>query len=110
MKFCKEKLRKLEQAFKIIYREKSDLKTTERGNDFQANVMRQIRRIGPLNAKSNFSILFEQFVWRLVPVTCFLVILLATLTLQIDITPESELAAIVFNDPMGYSFVQLSGV
>ena len=72
--------------------------------------MRQIRRHGPLNDKKDLLLRFQRVAWRLAPVTCLLIVAFAIWAFQMDVTSEHEIAAFVFDDPMGYNFIELSGV
>ena len=110
MRLFTGKLRKLEPIFRKAYQEKDNIDSAELDEVWQANVMRQIRQRGPLNDKKDFLPRFQQVAWRLAPVTCLLIIALAIWTFQMNITSEYEMAAFVFDDPMGYNFIELSGV
>jgi hypothetical protein len=54
------------------------------GKEFRTDVMRRIRRIGPLSANVGFWPAFEHLTWRLVPVTCLLVLVLTAALVTMD--------------------------
>ena len=54
------------------------------GDDWPLKVMQRVRRIGPLRPASSFWPAFEHVVWRLAPVSCFLIVLLTVLLLNMD--------------------------
>jgi hypothetical protein len=110
MRLFTGKLRKLEAIFRKVYLEQDNIDSAELDEVWQANVMRRIRQQGPLNDTKDFLLRFQQTAWRLAPVTCLLIIALALWSFQMDVTSEYEMAAFVFDDPMGFGFIELSGV
>ncbi len=110
MRLFTGKLRKLEPIFRKAYGEKDNIDSDKLDEVWQANVMRQIRQYGPLNDKKDLLLRFQRVAWRLAPVTCLLIIVLTIWAFQMDVTSEYEMAAFVFDDPMGFSVIELSGV
>jgi len=104
MKSLDQKHGVLKEILRQAYHEKENL---EVDNQWQLNVMRRIRRLGPVKSRPNFFMFFEQFVWRLTPVTCLLIIVLATIFFKLDFTPEYEVFTSFINDKEELTLVQL---
>jgi len=107
MRSLQHELRVLKKILRQAYHEKENL---EVGEQWRLNVMHRIRRLGPLESTPNYLMLFEQFLWRLTPATCFLVLILVTLLLKFDFTPQYEVFTSFINDMEELSLVQLFGV
>jgi hypothetical protein len=71
----------LKRAFRGAYFEKE---REGAGHELRPNVMKRIRQIGPLNANVSFWPAFEHLMWRLVPVTCLLVLVLTVALVTMD--------------------------
>jgi ABC-type uncharacterized transport system permease subunit len=97
----------LRKILRQTYHEKENL---EVGEHWQLNAMRRIRNLGPLKSKLNYIMLFEQFLWRLTPATCFLVLILLALLLKFDFTPKYDVFTSFISDMEELSLVQLFGV
>jgi hypothetical protein len=54
------------------------------GKAWRSQVMKRVRSIGPLESSVGFWPAFENLVWRLVPVSCILVVALTVLLLSMD--------------------------
>jgi len=109
MRLFTGKLQKLESVFRKVYSDKDTIELREPVGAWHANVMRQIRLQEPMSANKEFLLRFEQFVWRLAPVACILIVFLAFWVLQEDVTSEYEMAALVYDNPMVYRIVELPG-
>ena len=53
-------------------------------DDWRTQVMKRIRRIGPLKPAAGYWPAFEHLVWRLAPVSCLLVLALAAFFMNTD--------------------------
>jgi hypothetical protein len=71
----------LKEAFRKAYFEKEKAA----GEAWPSQIMRRVRNIGPLGLVAGFWPAFEHLVWRLVPVTCLLVVALTVLLLSMDL-------------------------
>ncbi|MBN2419106.1 MAG: hypothetical protein JXL81_06945 [Deltaproteobacteria bacterium] len=94
-------------AFKAAYREKVNIPA---GDSWQPGVMNLIRDESKNDVKAGFFDLFQQFVWRLVPVTCVLVLLLGFLLTQVDFVSDYALVKLFINDPSDLSLFSLYNV
>jgi hypothetical protein len=59
-------------------------------DNFRDQVMRRIRRIGPLQPAAGFWPAFEHLVWRLAPVSCLLVLVLGAFLMNTDFDPAYD--------------------
>jgi hypothetical protein len=80
------------------------------GDEFRSNVMRRIRRIGPLEAKVGFWSGFEHLMWRLVPVTCLLVLVLTVALVTMDFDQPHDYLGTVAADLEKPTLTELFGL
>jgi hypothetical protein len=106
MKSLNEAYQKLINAFRAAYHEKE---RTEISDHWQTTVMREIRRLGPLNAKTNSFVFANQFVWRFATVAGIVVLMLSAYFVYTGFNPETEIVSQFLSDPVGYSLVQVLG-
>jgi len=104
MKSLESRLEALKNILRRAYHEKEKLELSDR---WQVNVMRRIRNLGPLNKGPDPLIQFGQFVWRLTPVTCLLIIMSAAVLLKFDFTPDYNVLISFITDAEEISLVQL---
>jgi hypothetical protein len=70
----------LKRALQDSYFAKERLST---GKDWRTQLMKRVRNIGPLGSVIGFWPAFENLFWRLVPVSCILVVALTVLLLSL---------------------------
>ena len=104
MKTFEYRLEVLKKILLQAYHEKEKLELSDR---WPMNVMGRVRRIGPLQAKPDPLMQFGQFVWRLTPVTCLLIIMSAAVLLKFDFTPDYSVLISFITDAEEISLVQL---
>ena len=100
----KKEQNKVISAFKTAYLEKEKIHVSE---NWQTGVMNLIREAPGNDFRSGFFDLFQQFVWRLVPVTCILALLLGILLTRIDFVSDYEMSKLFINDPSDVSLFSL---
>jgi hypothetical protein len=105
MKSSKRYDSKVKQAFKAAYNAKEN-EGPKIGEQFQTQVMRRIRALGPIHSKPDYLSLFEQFFWRLVPVSAVLIIVMAALAIQLYFVSEFDMTAIFMDDPISFNLIQ----
>ena len=76
------------------------------GDLWQTRVMAHIKSLGPLYPATSYLEFFERFVWRLAPVVCVLLLILAVFFTHMDFISEYEMAKIFFEDPADVSLFQ----
>ena len=91
-------------AFKKAHRQKEKIQVPE---SLKMDIMNLIRNEIRDDISVNFFDLFRQFVWKLAPVTCVLVLLLGILLSRIDTLSDYELVKIFINTPSDMSFLSL---
>jgi hypothetical protein len=83
----KEQFAKVMKAFTLAYAGKEKLET---GDMWQTRVMGHVLSMGPLYQRVNYYELFQQFVWKLTPVTFVLVGLLGIALVKMDFFSDYE--------------------
>lgn len=84
----KEQIARVMKAFSLAYKEKERVET---GDMWQARVMGHILSLDPLYFRTGYFELFQQFVWKLTPVTFVLVGVLGVALLKMDFFSDYEL-------------------
>jgi hypothetical protein len=87
-----------EKVINILKKAYHDHDTPEVGVQWQQNVMRDIRRVGPLRPEANGYALYAQFLWRAVPVISVLILVVGGLVANLDVMAEFELGNILIDD------------
>jgi len=77
----------VKKAFQDAYSAKG---TGETGEEWQSQVMRRLRQIGPLSSAAGFWPAFESMVWKLAPVSCALVLVLTFFFMNMDLDVDSD--------------------
>jgi len=99
------------ESLKKAFREACSAKGRgETGKEWQSQVMRRIRQIGPLRPATGFWPAFESMVWRLAPVSCLLVIALTLLLMNIDFADSNDYLGTVTVDFEQPTLVELFGL
>ena len=99
-----KELSKVISAFKTAHREKEKIHVRE---GLKADVMTLVRNEAGDDYCIGFFDLFQQFLWKLAPVTCVLALLLGILLSRIDVVSDDELARVFINSPSDMSFISL---
>lgn len=99
--------RKYEALKKILREAYFEKEHAEVGEQWQLNVMRRIRNLGPVQSGPSFFMLFEQFVWRLTPATCLLIIVGAIIFLKLGFFPDYDVLTLFINNTEELSLAQL---
>ena len=104
MKSLEYRLEFLKKTLLQTYHEKEKPDLSGR---WQVNVMRRVKNLGPLQSKSDPMMRFGQFVWRLTPVTCLLIIVSTVILLKFNFTPEHNLLVSLITDAEEVTISQL---
>jgi hypothetical protein len=78
---------RLEALKKILLQAYHEKEKLELGDQWHTKVMDRVRKLGPLSSGPDPLMQFGQFVWRLTPVTCLLIIMSLAVLLKYDFTP-----------------------
>lgn len=107
MKSLKRKQEVLRDILSQAYREKEHLAV---GEQWQFGVMRRIRHLAPLKAQPDYLMFLGQFVWRLTPAACLLILVLTGVLLQLDFIPEYEMFSELMNGTETLTLAQAFGL
>ena len=94
MKTPRDELEKFTQILRQAYQGKERL---EVGMQWQNRVMIAIRQIGPVGSARPFMPTFEHLVWRLAPATSLLTLVLAALSVAMNVVVEYDLFQLFLN-------------
>ena len=95
MKLTHDDQEKVINTLKTAYH---DHDTPEVGGQWQQDVMRDIRRLGPLHQEVNGYAPYAQLLWRAVPVLSMLILILGGLVANLDVMAEYELGNLFIDD------------
>jgi hypothetical protein len=98
---------KLREALRTAYQDRRGIDLDDL---WQAKVMSHIRSLGSIDYQMDFSVIFNRFLWRLTPVVCLLILILAAVLMNFDFTPEYELTRVYITDTVQFVTGQLWGV
>ena len=104
MKPLNRKYELLKKILREAYLEKEHAEVSEQ---WQIDAMQRIKNLRPLQSGPSFVMLFEQFVWRLTPVTCLLIIVVAIIFLKLGFFPDYDLLTLFINNAEELSLAQL---
>ncbi|MGD8915562.1 MAG: hypothetical protein PVH35_03120 [Syntrophobacterales bacterium] len=97
----------LRQILRQAYKEKEKV---EVGDEWQEQVMRRIRELGEIEASPSSLVMFEQLVWRLVPVTCLLILGLTLLLSSFDFISGYDVIQLLMNSTEEITLNQFFGL
>lgn len=106
MNFLGKNFQKLEHALRATYQAKESM---EVGSRWKLEVMRDIRRLGPLNEKANAFFFVNQFVWRFATVACMIALILSVYVGFTGFNPTDEIANVFLGDPVKFTLTQVLG-
>lgn len=95
------------RLFGQVHNEKEKLVT---GDEWKTKTMSLIRKCERIQNQTGYFEIFQQFVWKLAPVTCVIAILLCFMLSQTDVLSDYELVKFFFADPSDISFFSLYNV
>ena len=74
-------------------------KAVDVDGQWQQNVMRDIRRLGPLSPAIGAAAFFTQMLWRAAPAVCMLILIIGVYVVHLDFVSDFELANLLSEDP-----------
>ena len=101
----KKDLAKIRQALAIAYNKSDEAGV---GDMWKVRVMGHIQRLGPLDLKTGYLEVFQQFLWRLAPVACLLVVILIVTIAKMDFFSDYEIAKIFISDPGNFILLAMN--
>lgn len=99
-----KKLENVIIAFKKAHREKENVQVCD---NWQLRVMAIIRGYSKDKYNTGFLDLFQQFVWRLAPVSFLVILLLGIVITRLDFLSDYKLIKLFIIDPSDFSFFSL---
>ncbi|MBD3305044.1 hypothetical protein GF348_01630, partial [candidate division KSB3 bacterium] len=102
MKFLQKNYQRLEDALRAAYLQQ-EATEVELDHRWQTDVMRDIRRLGPLNASREVFQMVNRVVWRFATVACVIALLLAGYAGVNGWNPVEEVSALFLNDPVEFT-------
>ena len=97
----------LRELLRRAYKEKEKV---EVGDQWQEEVMRRIGELGEIEASPSYLVMLEQLVWRLVPVTCILIIGLTVLLSSFDFISGYDVIQLTMNSTEQITLNQFLGL
>ncbi len=94
---------RLRESLSRAYHEK---KPPEVGDRWRAALMARVREIGPITPIPMFLPSFERLVWRLVPVTALLSVILAIFLIKLGFTSGHDALQSFLNSMEEWAFIQ----
>ena len=107
MTTIKHQRQALRELLRRAYREKEKV---EVGDQWQDEVMRRIGELGEMEASPSYLVMLEQLVWRLVPVTCILIIGLTVLLSSFDFVSGYDVIQLTMNSTEQVTLNQFFGL
>jgi len=103
----KDQHQTLRELLRRAYREKEKV---EVGDQWQQEVMRRIGELDEMEASPSYLVMLEQLVWRLVPVTCILIISLTVLLSSFDFISGYDIIQLTMNSTEQITLNQFFGL
>jgi|SaaInl8_200m_RNA_FD_contig_81_603578_length_1946_multi_6_in_0_out_0_3 hypothetical protein len=96
--------KRLNEVFKRIYFDKENLVV---GEQWHRDVMHRIRNLEPTRPRTEFLMRFEQFVWKLMPVSCLLLMVLGAVVMNVDLFSDGDMTGILLTETDELSLTEL---
>jgi len=96
MKLTQDDHDKVIDILKTAYHAKE---AVEVGGQWQQNVMRDIRRLGPLGPASNSAAFLAQLLWRAAPAVFMAILIIGAIVIKLDYVSDFELGNLLTEDP-----------
>ena len=97
----------LRELLRRAYKEKEKV---EVGDQWQEEVMRRIGELGEIDMSPSYLVMLERLVWRLVPVTCILIIGLTVLLSSFDFISGYDVIQLTMNSTEQITLNQFFGL
>jgi len=94
----------------ILRRTYQEREKVEVGDKWQEEVMRRIGELSVMESRSSSLLMFEQLVWRLVPVTCILILGLTMLLSSFDFISGYDVIQLLMNSTEEITLNQFFGL
>jgi len=106
MKSLNVTYQKLINALRAAYLAKEHIEVSNR---WRLEVLRDIRHLGPLNAKTIPALFVNHFAWRFATVACLVALMLSVYVFYTGFNPTDEIANIFVSNPIEFTLTQVVG-
>ncbi len=106
MKPSRKRFDRLEEMLKSAYHEKANADIPGGDGKWETGVMRRIRTEDLARSGPDFYSMFNEFVWRLAPVSAVMIIALTICMARVDMASEFEMAARMLDNIMDFNLDQ----
>lgn len=100
---------KIEKALKAVYRQRGEAAPPSLDPRWRADILRQIRTLRP-DTDPPVLWLFQQYIWRLAPVACALILAMGLWMMQTGLNPELDLVALFLDNPVSINLIASFGM
>jgi hypothetical protein len=100
---------KVEKVFKAVYHHRGKAAPQALDPKCRAEVLRQIRNLRPDTAPP-LPWLFQQYIWRLAPVACALILALGLWMARTGLNPDLDLVALSLDNPVSVNLIATFGI
>ena len=100
---------KIEKVLKAVYHHRGAVAAQGLDPRWRAAVLRQIRTL-PAETEPPLAWLFQQYIWRLAPVACALIIAMGLWMTQTGLNPELDLVALSLDNSVSVNLIASFGM
>ena len=100
---------KAENVLKAVYRQRGEGRQAPLDPDWRTSVLRQIRT-QRADAVPPSMWLFQQYLWRLAPVACALILAMGVWVTRTGLNPELDLVALSLDNPVSVNLIASFGM
>lgn len=100
----------VETVFRDVYRRAGNRRMASLDDRWKADVLRQIRTQPDHGGQPPLAWLFQQYLWRMAPVACVLILFMAIWLARGGLNPDIEMAALTLNNPANFNLIEVLGL
>lgn len=108
MKCSDAEKQKIQETLKSAYFAREHTEVDLNGR-WRTDLMRDIRRLGPLNTPFNPFLMFNRVVWRFAEVACVIALILTAYVSVTGWNPVEAAASFYFTNPVEFTVTQVLG-
>ena len=108
MTFSEKNAQRLQEVLKSVYLSKEQAEI-ELGGRWRMDVMRDIRRLGPLNVQFNPFAMFNRVVWCFAEAACVVAVVMTVYVGFTGWNPVDEVASLYLANPVEFTVSQALG-
>jgi hypothetical protein len=100
---------RVEKVLRAVYHRRGEATPQRLDPHWRAEVLRQIRTL-PSETEPPLLWLFQQYIWRLAPVACALIIAMGLWMTQTGLSPELDLVALSLDNSVSVNLIASFGM